>query len=71
MCQDVLVGRVVVSMAVPDGVRVTRVLVDQGVHLAELVAGLSRVLVKMDVYGDGVLMRKLLYPFLMVLRFTV
>ena len=66
-----LVGRVVVSMAVPDGVRVTRVLVDQGVHLAELVAGLSRVLVKMDVYGDGVLMRKLLYPFLMVLRFTV
>ena len=71
MCQDVLVGRVVVSMAVPDGVRVTRVLVDQGVHLAELVAGLSRVLAKMDVYGDGVLMRKLLYPFLMVLRFTV
>ena len=59
------------SIVVPDGVRITRILVEQGVHLVELVTGLSRVLVEMEVYGDAVLMRRFMYPSLMVLRFTV
>ena len=40
------------SVAVPEGVAVTRLVVGPGVHLREAVTGLSRVLVKLDVYGD-------------------
>ena len=64
-------GRVVLSLAVPEGVLITRLVVDQRIHLVESVTGLSHVFIKMDVYDDGVLMRKLVYPSLMVLRFTV
>ena len=60
-------GRVEASLAVPEGVLMTRVVVGRGIHLVELVTGLSRVVIKMDVYGDGILMRKLAYPSLMVL----
>ena len=59
------------SLTVPQGVVITRVVVHQGIHLREMVTGLSRVLVKMDVYGDLVLIRKLCYQTLMVLHFSV
>ena len=59
------------SVAVPEGVAVTRLVVGPGVHLREAVTGLSRVLVKLDVYGDVLLWSKLVYPTLVVLRFTV
>jgi len=59
------------SVAVPEGVVVTRLVVGPGVHLREAVTGLSRVLVKLDVYGDVLLWSKLVYPTLVVLRFTV
>ena len=59
------------SVAVPKGVAVTRLVVSQGVHLREAVTGLSRVLVKLNVYGDVLLLSKLVYPTLVVLRFTV
>ena len=62
-------GRVEASLAVLEGVLLTRVVVGQGIHLVELVTGLNRVIVKMDVYGDGGFMTKLVYPSLMVLRF--
>ena len=55
----------------PRGVVVTRVVVHQGITLREVVTGLSRVLVRMDVYGDIVVVRKLSYPTLMVLHFSV
>ena len=64
-------NRVELSLTVPRGVVVTRVVVHQGITLRELVTGLSRVLVKMDVYGDMVVIRKLCYPTLMVLHFSV
>ena len=59
------------SLAVPEGVAVTRLVVGQGVHLREAVIRLSRVLVKLNVYGDVLLLSKLVYPTLVVLRFTV
>ena len=64
-------NRVELSLTVPRGVVVTRVVVHQGITLREAVTGLSRVLVRMDVYGDFVLIRKLSYPTLMVLHFSV
>ena len=59
------------SLTVPRGVVVTRVVVHQGITLREVVTGLSRVLVRMDVYGDMVVIRKISYPTLMVLHFSV
>ena len=59
------------SLTVPRGVIVTRVVVHEGIVLREVVTGLSRVLVRMDVYGDIVVVRKLSYPTLMVLHFSV
>ena len=70
MSELVRPGRVEASVAVPEGVLLTRVVVGQGIHLVESVTGLGRVTVKMDIHGDGVLMDKLVYPSLMVLRFT-
>ena len=64
-------NHVELSLTVPRGVVVTRVVVHQGITLREAVTGLSRVLVRMDVYGDFVLIRKLSYPTLMVLHFSV
>ena len=64
-------NRVELSLTVPRGVVVTRVVVHQGITLREVVTGLSRVLVRMDVYGDIVVVRKLSYPTLMVLHFSV
>ena len=64
-------NRVQLSLTVPRGVIVTRVVVHEGIVLREVVTGLSRVLVRMDVYGDIVVVRKLSYPTLMVLHFSV
>ena len=64
-------NRVELSLTVPRGVIVTRVVVHEGIVLREMVTGLSRVLVRMDVYGDIVVVRKLSYPTLMVLHFSV
>ena len=64
-------NRVELSLTVPRGVIVTRVVVHEGIVLREVVTGLSRVLVRMDVYGDIVVVRKLSYPTLMVLHFSV
>ena len=64
-------SRVELSLAVPEGVMVTRVIVNQGVHLREAVTGLSRVLIKLEVYGDVLLITRRSYPTLVVLRFTV
>ena len=55
MSQLVRPGRVEASVAVPEGVLLTRVVVGQGIHLVESVTGLGRVTVKMDVHSDGVL----------------
>ena len=59
-------NRVELLLTVPRGVVVTRVVVHQGITLREVVTGLSRVLVRMDVYGDIVVVRKLSYPTLTV-----
>ena len=59
-------NRVELLLTVPRGVVVTRVVVHQGIILREVVTGLSRVLVRMDVYGDIVVVRKLSYPTLTV-----
>ena len=64
-------NRVELSLTVPRGVIVTRVVVHEGIVLREVVTGLSRVLVRMDVYGDIMVVRKLSYPTLMVLHFSV
>jgi len=64
-------SQVELSLAVPEGVVVTRVVVNRGIHLREVVTGLSRVLVKLDVYGDVLLITRLNYPTLVVLRFSV
>ena len=64
-------NRVELSLTVPRGVIVTRVVVHEGIVLREVVTGLSRVLVRMDVYGDIVVVRKLSYPTLVVLHFSV
>ena len=64
-------SRVELSLAVPEGVMVTRVIVNQGVHLREAVTGLSRVLIKLEVYGDVLLIARRSYPTLVVLRFSV
>ena len=64
-------NRVELSLTVPRGVIVTRVVVHEGIVLREVVTGLSRMLVRMDVYGDIVVVRKLSYPTLMVLHFSV
>ena len=64
-------NRVELSLTVPRGVIVTRAVVHEGIVLREVVTGLSRVLVRMDVYGDIVVVRKLSYPTLMVLHFSV
>ena len=64
-------NRVELSLTVPRGVIVTRVVVHEGIVLREVVTGLSRLLVRMDVYGDIVVVRKLSYPTLMVLHFSV
>ena len=64
-------NQVELSFTVCQGVVVTRVVVHQGIHLREVVTGLSQVLVRMDVYGDVVLVRKLSYQTLMVLHFSV
>ena len=64
-------NQVELSFTVRQGVVVTRVVVHQGIHLREVVTGLSQVLVRMDVYGDVVLVRKLSYQTLMVLHFSV
>ena len=64
-------NRVELLLTVPQGVVITRVVVHQGVHLREMVTGLSRVLVRMYVYVDIVLIRKLCYQTLMVLHFSV
>ena len=63
-------NRLVLSLTVPQGVMITRMVVNQGIYLRE-VTGLSWVLVKMDVYGDVVLISKLAYQTLLVLRFSV
>ena len=64
-------NRVELSLTVPRGVIVTRVVVHEGIVLREVVTGLSRVLVRMNVYGDIVVVRRLSYPTLMVLHFSV
>ena len=62
-------SQVELSLAVPEGVVVTRVVVNQGIHLREVVTGLSWVLIKLDVYGDVLLVTRLAYPTLMMLHF--
>ena len=62
---------VTLTLTVPQGVVVTRVLVNQGIHLRELVSGLSRILVRMNVYGDVLLVSKLVYLTLMAFCFLV
>ena len=64
-------NQVELSFTVRQGVVLTRVVVYQGIHLREVVTGLNRVLVRIDVYGDMVLVRKLSYQTLMVLRLSV
>ena len=48
-------NQVELSLTVRQGVVLTRVVVHWGIHLREVVTGLNRVLVKIDVYGDIVL----------------
>ena len=68
----VRLNRVELSLTVPHGVVITRVVVHQGIHLREIVTGLSRVLVKLDVYGDIVVIRRQSYQqTLVVLHFSV
>ena len=64
-------NQVELSFTVRQGVVLTRVVVYQGIHLREVVTGLNRVLVRIDVYGDMVLIRKLSYQTLMVLHLSV
>ena len=64
-------NQVELSFTVRQGVVLTRVVVYQGIHLREVVTGLNRVLVRIDVYGDMVLVRKLSYQTLMVLHLSV
>ena len=64
-------NHVELSLTVRPGVVLTRVVVHRGVHLREVVTGLNRVLVKIDVYGDTVLVRKVSYQTLMVLHLSV
>ena len=63
-------NQVELSFTVRQGMVLTRVVVYQG-HLREVVTGLNRVLVRIDVYGDMVLIRKLSYQTLMVLHLSV
>ena len=64
-------NQVELSFTVRQGVVLTRVVVYQGIHLREVVTGLNGVLVRIDVYGDMVLIRKLSYQTLMVLHLSV
>ena len=64
-------NQVELSFTVRQGVVLTRVVVYQGIHLREVVTGLNRVFVRIDVYGDMVLVRKLSYQTLMVLHLSV
>ena len=55
-------GVVELSMDVPEGVMVTRVVLNQGVHMREIVTRPSRIFMKIDVYGDFLLLSKVVYP---------
>ena len=59
------------SVSVPEGIAMTRVLVERGVYLLEVLLGVGRVTLKLSVYGDVLLLNKTVYPSLIVLRFTV
>ena len=62
---------VVLPVSVPEGIAMTRVLVERGVYLLEVLFGVGRVTLKLNVYGDILLLNKTVYQSLVVLRFSV
>lgn len=56
---------------IPGGVSMTRVVVGRGVHVVEVVSGAPPMVMKMNVYSDVLLIDRIVYPSLVVLRFSV
>ena len=59
-------NRAVLAILMPGGINVTRLVVGVGVHVTQVVTGLTRLTVHADVYGDVLAVRHTLYPTLMV-----
>ena len=61
----------VLAILMPHGILLTRLIVDAGVHVAEVVAGTGRVTVHMRVYTNVLRVRTTMYPTLMVVHLSM
>ena len=55
-------NRAVLAVLIPGGIEVTRLVVGMGVHVTQVVTGLTRLTVHADVYGDVLVVRQTFYP---------
>ena len=59
-------NRVVLEILMPGGIRIMRLVVAVGVHMTEVVTGITRLTVYAEVYSDVLAVRRTSYPTLMV-----
>ena len=63
--------RTVLPFLMPGGCPLTRLVVGVGVHVTEVVAGLDRLTVHMDVYAHVLVVKITVYPTLLVVHLSV
>ena len=63
--------RTVLPILMPGGCPNTRLVIGVGVHVTEVVAGLNRLIVHMDVYAHVLAVKITVYPTLLVVHLSV
>ena len=63
--------RVVLAFLMSSDIVMTRLVVSEGIRVTQVVAGVGRLTVHMDLYGDVLSVRRTVYPILLVVYLSM